>query len=101
MELDCDYVKLWFGQDGWDYPFQVDYHDIWKLAVDGLRQLVAAHPEIKFVIEYKRREPRNKIIFPNAARTLLAIQQVGLDNLGILLDFWSFPLWLRTIGPRG
>ena len=39
-ELDCDYVKLWFGQDGWDYPFQVDYHDIWKLAVDGLRELV-------------------------------------------------------------
>ena len=33
-ELDCDYVKLWFGQDGWDYPFQVDYHDIWKLAVE-------------------------------------------------------------------
>ena len=19
-ELGCDYVKLWFGQDGWDYP---------------------------------------------------------------------------------
>ena len=68
-ELGCDYVKLWFGQDGWDYPFQVDYHDIWKLAVDGLRELVGAHPEIKFVIEYKPREPRNKIIFPNAART--------------------------------
>ena len=35
-------------------------------------------PDIKFVIEYKPREPRNKIIFPNAARTLLAIQQIGL-----------------------
>jgi xylose isomerase len=95
-ELNCDYVKLWFGQDGWDYPFQVDYHDIWKLAVDGLRELVAAHPEIKFVIEYKPREPRNKIIFPNAARTLLAIQQVGLDNLGILLDFGHSLYGLET-----
>ena len=37
------------------------------------------------MIEYKPREPRNKIIFPNAARTLLGIQQVGLDNLGICL----------------
>jgi len=27
-ELGCDYVKLWFGQDGWDYPFQVDYAEI-------------------------------------------------------------------------
>ena len=95
-ELGCDYVKLWFGQDGWDYPFQVNYHDIWKLAVDGLRELVGAHPEIKFVIEYKPREPRNKIIFPNAARTLLAIQQVGLDNLGILLDFGHSLYGLET-----
>jgi xylose isomerase len=86
-ELECDYVKLWFGQDGWDYPFQVDYRAVWNLAIDGLRELVGAHPDIKFVIEYKPREPRNKIIFPNAARTLLGIQQVGLDNLGILLDF--------------
>jgi xylose isomerase len=31
----CDYVKLWFGQDGWGYPFQVNYHNIWKLAIDG------------------------------------------------------------------
>jgi xylose isomerase len=95
-ELGCEYVKLWFGQDGWDYPFQVDYHDIWKLAVDGLRELVSAHPDIKFVIEYKPREPRNKIIFPNAARTLLAIQQVGLDNLGILLDFGHSLYGLET-----
>src|SRR5215216_4077968 len=91
-----DYVKLWFGQDGWDYPFQVDYGDIWRLAVDGLRELISPHPEIKFVIEYKPREPRNKIIFPNAARTLLAIQQVGLDNLGILLDFGHSMYGLET-----
>src|SRR5829696_2204919 len=91
-----DYVKVWFGQDGWDYPFQVDYGKIWKLAVDGLRELVGAHPEIKFVIEYKPREPRNRIIFPNAARTLLAIQQVDLDNLGILLDFGHSLYGLET-----
>ena len=95
-ELGCDYVKLWFGQDGWDYPFQVNYHDVWNLAVDGLRELVGAHPEIRFVIEYKPREPRNKIIFPNAARTLLGIQQVGLDNLGILLDFGHSLYGLET-----
>ena len=96
QELGCDYVKLWFGQDGWDYPFQVNYHDVWNLAVDGLRELVGAHPEINFVIEYKPREPRNKIIFPNAARTLLAIQQVGLDNLGMLLDFGHSLYGLET-----
>src|SRR6187551_3233767 len=25
-ELGASYVKLWPGQDGWDYPFQVDHH---------------------------------------------------------------------------
>ena len=95
-ELRCDYVKLWFGQDGWDYPFQVNYRDVWKLAVDGLRELVGSHPDIRFVIEYKPREPRNKIIFPNAARTLLGIQQVGLNNLGILLDFGHSLYGLET-----
>ena len=48
------------------------------------------------MIEYKPREPRNKIIFPNAARTLLGIQQVGLDNLGILLDFGHSLYGLET-----
>ena len=92
----CEYVKLWFGQDGWDYPFQVNYHDVWNLAVDALRELCDAHPEMTFVIEYKPREPRNKIIFPNAARTLLAIQQTGCDNLGVLLDFGHSLYGLET-----
>jgi sugar phosphate isomerase/epimerase len=86
-ELGADYVKIWPGQDGWDYPFQVNHHDLWKLAVDGMRELAGAHPDLKFAIEYKPREPRVKMTFDSAARTLLGIEQIGLDNVGILLDF--------------
>jgi len=86
-ELGADYVKIWPGQDGWDYPFQVDHKALWKLAVDGMRELAGAHPDLKFAIEYKPREPRVKMTFDSAARTLLGIQQIGLDNVGILLDF--------------
>ena len=28
--FNASYVKLWPGQDGWDYPFQVDYSTVWK-----------------------------------------------------------------------
>src|SRR5690349_14566621 len=35
-ELGCECVKLWFGQDGWDYPFQVDYATVWAQATDAL-----------------------------------------------------------------
>lgn len=85
--LGAKYVKLWPGQDGWDYPFQVHHGEIWKLAKDGIRELASAHPDLKFVIEYKPREPRVKMLWDSAARSILGIQEIGLDNIGVLLDF--------------
>ncbi|WP_352396699.1 sugar phosphate isomerase/epimerase family protein [Kineosporia sp. NBRC 101677] len=86
-ELGADYVKIWPGQDGWDYPFQVNHKQLWALAVDGMRELAGAHPDLRFAIEYKPREPRVKMTWDSAARTLLGIEQIGLDNVGVLLDF--------------
>ncbi|MBT0769324.1 TIM barrel protein [Kineosporia sp. J2-2] len=86
-ELGADYVKIWPGQDGWDYPFQVNHQQLWALAVDGMRELAGAHPDLRFAIEYKPREPRVKMTWDSAARTLLGIEQIGLDNVGVLLDF--------------
>lgn len=85
--LGANYLKIWPGQDGWDYPFQVNHHDLWKLAVDGMRDLAAANQDIRFAIEYKPREPRVKMTWDSAARSILGIQQIGLDNVGVLLDF--------------
>ena len=42
---------------------------------------------MKFCIEYKPREPRNRMVFSSCARTLLAIEEMDRDNVGILLDF--------------
>jgi xylose isomerase len=86
-QLGCDYVKLWPGQDGWDYPFQADYAALWRMSVEAVRELAQAHPDLKFAIEYKPREPRNRMVFSSAARTLLAIDEIGEPNVGILLDF--------------
>ncbi len=86
-ELGAKYVKIWPGQDGFDYPFQVDYHELNRLAVDGMRELASGHPDLKFVIEYKPREPRTHMYWGSAAKTILGIQQMGVDNVGVLLDF--------------
>jgi xylose isomerase len=83
----ADYVKLWPGQDGWDYPFQVDHGTLWKHSLDGVGQLASENPDLKFVIEYKPREPRVHMSFDSVARTLLGIEKIGLPNVGILLDF--------------
>ena len=83
----ADYVKLWPGQDGWDYPFQVDHGALWKASMDGVGRLADENPDVKFVIEYKPREPRVHMSFDSVARTLLGIEKIGLPNVGILLDF--------------
>lgn len=85
--LNADYVKLWPGQDGWDYPFQVDHKKLWQHSIEGIGELASQHSDLKFVIEYKPREPRVHMSYDSVARTLLGIEKMGLPNVGILLDF--------------
>ena len=54
---------------------------------DGVGQLASENPDLKFVIEYKPREPRVHMSFGSVARPLLGIEKIGLPNVGILLDF--------------
>lgn len=83
----ASYVKLWPGQDGWDYPFQVDHRELWRLSVEGIGELASQHPDLKFVIEYKPREPRVHMSYDSMTRTLLGIEAMGVPNVGVLLDF--------------
>lgn len=83
----ASYVKLWPGQDGWDYPFQVDHRKLWQASMDGIAELAEQNADLRFVIEYKPREPRVHMSYDSVARTLLGIEKIGLPNIGILLDF--------------
>lgn len=85
-QLNADYVKFWTGQDGYDYPFQADYQQIWDFSVDGIRTVAESDPKRQFAIEYKSKEPRIHMFFDSAAKTLLAIEDMGVDNVGIVLD---------------
>src|SRR4051794_39401969 len=42
--LDAKYIKFWPGQDGYDYPFQVDYAQIWDYQVSGVRAVAESAP---------------------------------------------------------
>jgi xylose isomerase len=79
-------VKLWPGQDGFDYPFQADYGELWRLELEGVRTVADMDPGIRVAIEYKTKEPRVHISLSTAARTLVAIQQLGRDDVGIVVD---------------
>jgi xylose isomerase len=86
-QLGVDYMKIWPGQDGFDYPFQADPRRLWELSVEGMRRVASPYPEVLFAIEYKPKEPRTHMLFSSAARTLLAIEDICLDNVGVLIDF--------------
>lgn len=85
-ELGSDTVKLWPGQDGFDYPFQADYGELWRLELDGVRVVADTDPAVRVAIEYKAKEPRTHLTFSSAARTLVGIQSLGRDDVGIVVD---------------
>jgi xylose isomerase len=85
-ELGAEYVKFWPGQDGFDYPLQSDYMELWDLTVDGIREVAGSDKSMSFAIEYKAKEPRVRLTLSSAARTLRAIEATGLDNIGIVMD---------------
>lgn len=85
--LGADAVTLWLDKDGWDYPFQVDHAKVWDDLITSLRQIVTASPDIRFSIEYKPCDPRARSLVPNFGMTMLAVDEVGADNLGVRLDF--------------
>ena len=87
-EVGSPSVGLWLGADGFDYPFQVDYLTQWNLLVDSIRQVAAyAQPDIKIGIEYKLREPRNRMTVGDAGKALALVMEIGMENVGCVIDF--------------
>jgi len=86
-EVGCTGTLFWPGQDGYDYPFQANYGDLWKWSVEGYRAVAEYAPDLRLAIEYKLREPRVRCIAANAAMTILIAGATGCDNVGANLDF--------------
>jgi xylose isomerase len=85
-QLGAPTVKLWPGQDGFDYPLQADYAELWRLELDGVRAVAEMDPAVRVAIEYKFKEPRTHMTFSTASRTLLGIETIGRDDIGIVVD---------------
>jgi xylose isomerase len=86
-KTDADLLTIWLGQDGWEYPFQVDYEAIWEAETEAIRKVADHNPRINVSIEYKPSDPRSFSLLSNLATTLLAIKKVNRPNLGVTLDF--------------
>jgi len=86
--IKCPGIGLWLGADGFDYPFQLDYQAHWQLLLEGIREVAEyARPDIKVGIEYKLREPRNRMTIGDVGKALWIAMELGLDNVGVAVDF--------------
>jgi len=85
-QVDCPYVGLWPGQDGYDYLFQTDYQKLYDWWVEGVQACADHNPDIKIGLEYKPYEPRTHSFLDTAAKTLLFIRDVNRPNVGLTFD---------------
>ena len=80
-------ITLWLENDGFDYPFQVDYEEAFSQIVDAVRRVCDYAPELKISIEYKPYEERNFALVDSAGMTLYLLEKVNRENAGCTLDF--------------
>ena len=85
-QLSCEVVDLWFGQDGYDYPFQADYPLAWDRIIAGTIECAEHVPDVKLVLEYKPKEPRTHCFIATVGKTLLLIDKVNRPNVGAMVD---------------
>lgn len=80
-------VTLWLENDGFDYPFQMDYEKGWLQIIEAIREIADYAPDMKYSIEYKPFEPRNFSMVDSSGTTLLLVREVDRPNVGCTLDF--------------
>ena len=85
-ELGAGRINLWLGQDGFDYPLEVDYRAAGRWLMEGLRECADADESVQVCLEYKPKEPRAHSHVDSAARVLWLCEKVGRPNVGALLD---------------
>lgn len=85
-ELNGKVVTVWQAYDGFDYPFTTDYEKAWDSMVQAFREICDYAGDIKISIEYKPYEPRNYAMLDSAGTTMLMINEVDRENLGMTLD---------------
>jgi xylose isomerase len=90
-EIGAHYI-IWPGIEGYNYPFQTPYQEVWARFLDGMGQ-AAQHARdngVTIFLEHKNSEPAMKILMRNLGMTLHVIHTLrrqGLDNVQVNMDW--------------
>ena len=86
------HMIIWPGGEGYNYPFQVPYAEVWARLIDGIAEaaeVLAAGGRFLF-LEHKNSEPAMKIHMGNVGMTLHVIHKLrerGIDNVKVNMDW--------------
>jgi xylose isomerase len=94
-ELACEvgaHMIIWPGGEGYNYPFQVPYAEVWSRLIDGIADCaeVLAKGNRLLFLEHKNSEPAMKIHMGNVGMTLHVIHKLrarGIDNVKVNMDW--------------
>lgn len=86
LALGAEKINVWPGEDGHDYPFQVDYPKSWNAFRECLAELAEYRANVKICLEYKPREPRVRSLIGTVDKAILMCQETGADNVGVTID---------------
>jgi xylose isomerase len=86
------HMIIWPGIEGYNYPFQTPYAEVWARFVDGVAQSAqhAAERGVTVFLEHKNSEPAMKILMRNIGMTLHVIHTLrrqGIDNVQVNMDW--------------
>ena len=91
VEVGCDMI-IWPGGEGYNYPFQVPYAEVWSRLIDGIADAAQtlARGGRTLLLEHKNSEPAMKIHMSNVGMTLHVIHTLrarGIDNVKVNMDW--------------
>jgi len=83
----CNRVTTCPLNEGHDYIFEIDYWKAYDFFEETIGLAASYCPDVNICIEYKWNDPRARCLLGNAGETLAFCQKLGLENVGVTLDF--------------
>lgn len=85
---------IWPGGEGYNYPFQIPYAEVWEYFIDAVARTVEKANElgVTVLLEHKNSEPAMRILMRDIGMTMFVINKVrekgvNIDNLKVNMDW--------------
>jgi len=85
-EMGCNRITTCPLNEGVDVPFEADHVKMWDYAAETLTAACSHNSKVKIGLEYKKNDPRTRVIFGSAGEVASFCQWLDVDNLGATFD---------------